>query len=238
MSHISDSTTSGIYIITCLPTGKIYVGSSINIRERWRGHKKELRSGKHKNRYLQNAWNKYGEQAFVFEVLEVCSRNSLLEREQYWLDTRQSYKRNIGFNIGMVAGAAMRGRKLSREHRAKIGAASKGNQYNLGRKQPPEERAMRSRVANRHFSPEHKANISAAKMGHTFSHETIIKMRESHSKRTYIVTTPEGVELEVRSLRHFCKERGLTNVCMYRIIAGKQAQHKGWKCRLVETETP
>lgn len=51
---------SGVYLIRNTVSGREYVGSSADIDKRWSGHKSDLRRGVHANRYLQNAWNKYG----------------------------------------------------------------------------------------------------------------------------------------------------------------------------------
>ena len=67
--------------------GKIYVGSSKEIESRWQRHIVDLRTGKHHNIKLQRAFCKYGESAFMFEIIEHTSENTLLEREQYYLDT-------------------------------------------------------------------------------------------------------------------------------------------------------
>lgn len=97
---------SGIYRITCVPTGKFYIGSSGCISGRWWTHRSHLRAGTHCNRYLQNAWNKHKEQAFVFDVVEEVAIDLLLEKEQWWLDQTQCYDRKIGFNIAKIAGLA------------------------------------------------------------------------------------------------------------------------------------
>ena len=76
----------GVYRACCLPTGKIYVGSSVKIEARWSGHKKLLQKGRHTSRHFQHAWDKYGHEAFSFEIIEECLRDKLLEREQYWID--------------------------------------------------------------------------------------------------------------------------------------------------------
>lgn len=60
----------GIYTITCTASGKIYVGQTINVRRRWHNHKWHLRKGDHRNSHLQRSWNKNGESAFVFAVVE------------------------------------------------------------------------------------------------------------------------------------------------------------------------
>lgn len=56
----------GIYTITHVVSQRVYVGQTINFRVRWMCHKRDLRLNKHRNVHLQNAWNKHGEDAFVF----------------------------------------------------------------------------------------------------------------------------------------------------------------------------
>jgi len=60
----------GIYIIRNLVNNKIYIGSSVNIKRRFSQHKSTLRHNTHRNKHLQNAWNKYGEINFEFVILE------------------------------------------------------------------------------------------------------------------------------------------------------------------------
>lgn len=69
MSHRSPLTIPGIYAVTNTISGRVYVGQAVNIRKRWEVHRCTLETGNHRNRYLQRAWNKYGADAFRFEVL-------------------------------------------------------------------------------------------------------------------------------------------------------------------------
>jgi group I intron endonuclease len=62
---------SGIYSITCLQTGKVYVGQAMDIESRWNAHYQTLIAGTHENNYLQRAWIKYGPDAFAFEIIEI-----------------------------------------------------------------------------------------------------------------------------------------------------------------------
>lgn len=87
----------GIYRIKNLVNGKCYYGSSKNIKKRWKTHLNQLRKNKHINSILQNAWNKYGETNFVFELVEECNLKNLFEVEQKYLDE------SIGYNIGKKA---------------------------------------------------------------------------------------------------------------------------------------
>src|SRR5689334_12150640 len=110
--------TSGIYRITCTVTGKFYIGSALNLYSRWANHFSSLRRNVHGNPKLQNAFNKYGEDAFAFDILElVLIPEMLTAREQHWFEKLNPFGEN-GFNIDRIAGSAL-GRKLSAEHREK-----------------------------------------------------------------------------------------------------------------------
>lgn len=62
--------TSCVYEIVNIRTGKKYFGSTVNYERRAFRHKNELRNGTHPNRYLQLDFDKYGESAFRFNILE------------------------------------------------------------------------------------------------------------------------------------------------------------------------
>ncbi len=79
--------TPGIYMFTCSKNGDRYIGSSSNIENRRRNHVILLKNKKHHNKHFQNIWNKYGEDSFSFELIEVVDDLSkLIEREQFWID--------------------------------------------------------------------------------------------------------------------------------------------------------
>lgn len=113
--------SSGIYLIRNTHNKKVYIGSALNIYKRIFGassisHIKALRAGKHINNKLQNAWNKYGEIAFEYEVLELCNKEDLLIREQCYLDTlvfAYDPKKfdELAYNICPTAGSPL-GRKM------------------------------------------------------------------------------------------------------------------------------
>src|SRR5919205_4425633 len=95
--------SSGVYQILCVPTGKVYIGSTVNLRERWSNHLWRLRCGQHQNVFLQRAWNKYGEAHFKFSVLELVGATDLLCAEQAWIDKSGCTERKLGFNISSIA---------------------------------------------------------------------------------------------------------------------------------------
>lgn len=199
--------TSGIYRITCVPTGKFYIGSAINLQKRWREHRHYLKHGTHNNPKMQRAWNKYGEQSFVFETVELVLIPFLLEREQYWFDKLSPFG-DKGFNIDRIAGSRY-GTTVSPETREKLRLANLGKTYSeetkrihseqgklrkqseatkekvrlirLGTKRSTEsrERSRMSHLGQKH-SLETKEKMSQARMGHATSDETRAKLSASN----------------------------------------------------------
>lgn len=93
----SDSTTHCIYRIVCVANGKVYIGQSINARERRMHHFSKLRTNQHYNFHLQKSFNKYGEGMFYFETLEKNIPHSKIdEREIFWIAHFNSHLN--GFN--------------------------------------------------------------------------------------------------------------------------------------------
>lgn len=88
---------TGIYCIENKVNGNKYIGQSMAIHMRWLDHKRRLRRGAHGNYHLQKAWNKYGESNFIFYIIEICDKDSLNDREKYWIETFNAYK-GKGYN--------------------------------------------------------------------------------------------------------------------------------------------
>ncbi len=63
----------GVYKITCLSSGKYYIGYSKEINKRCQRHKTLIRTNQHGNILLQRAYDKYGCEDFTFETLHTCS---------------------------------------------------------------------------------------------------------------------------------------------------------------------
>lgn len=90
----------GIYKIENIVNGKVYIGQSVNIYNRWQNHKTKLKLNKHYNTYLQNAWNKYGENNFNFEIVEICDESALSDKEIYYIDYFDSFKNGYNLTTG------------------------------------------------------------------------------------------------------------------------------------------
>jgi len=70
-----DLDKQGVYVIRCTESNKIYIGSTtMSFIKRYNHHFNQLENNKHKNSYLQNSYNKYGEESFEFDILEICDK--------------------------------------------------------------------------------------------------------------------------------------------------------------------
>lgn len=177
--------TSGIYKITNTLQGRVYVGSATNIGQRWYDHRKNLVSNRHENPHLQNAWNKYGPEAFRWEVVEEI--DPLLFPhwrklcEQYWID---AYKLSTSvYNIAQagqppttnpeIAAKVSRSLKAytrTSQHQANLTVALRGRKMpmgiGLGRTLSMETKEkIGSAHRGRPKSAEHKSKIALAMIG-------------------------------------------------------------------------
>ena len=91
---------TGIYCITCTETNEKYVGQSVSIKRRWATHKRELKNNTHYNKHMQARYNEYGEDSFVYEILEQCPASKLNEREKFYIKLFDSYKDGFNQDVG------------------------------------------------------------------------------------------------------------------------------------------
>lgn len=89
----------GIYCIENLLDHKKYIGQSIDIERRIYDHKRHLKLNRHDNDYLQNEWNKYGENNFSFYIVEQCELSELDEKEISYINEFNTLNRNHGYNL-------------------------------------------------------------------------------------------------------------------------------------------
>lgn len=169
-----------IYTITNSLTGKVYVGSSVDPKRRFYLHRRDLDRGCHHSPILQNAWNKYGEASFVFDVVEqVDDTNFMVAREQFWIWRNQHMIMNCSPTAGSPVGVRRteEQKRAASEARKVFCATPKGRAYiealhskNRGRKQSSEERSMRSArlkgvARGREWTDEQRAAHSRALTG-------------------------------------------------------------------------
>lgn len=147
---------AGVYLISNNVNGKCYVGSTVHLDQRRREHFSRLANNKHINAHLQNAYNKYGREAFDFEILETIDiddniKDKLLKREQFWIDNLKPE-----YNVLLVAGSNL-GYHHTEETKKKISESTTGV-----KKSEEHAKHIREGQSGRVLTEEHKAKLSEA----------------------------------------------------------------------------
>jgi group I intron endonuclease len=113
-----------IYKIINIQNAKFYIGSSVVLAARWRKHTRDLRANKHHCPHLQAAWNKYGEDSFVFRVVEVVELPSDLQAvEQKWLN--EHHGKGQCYNFAKYVDNSNRGTVRADAHKEALSKALK-----------------------------------------------------------------------------------------------------------------
>lgn len=183
----------GIYVIENTFNGKVYIGAvgkgrskthkgkRKTFHERLSEHVKGLNNKKHHNRYLQASWNKYRQEAFLFDILEIIDDVSLLDtREKFWIEYYSSAEKDYGYNLTLGG----EGQSPNEETMAKL-------RKNNAMKRPEIANKVRLMITGRTISNETRKRQSEAKAGrylgenHPFygkhhSDETKAKLSASH----------------------------------------------------------
>lgn len=177
-------TNCGVYLVRNKLNGKLYVGSSHKLANRWRNH----RTGHGSAIYLTRAVKKYGSDNFEFSILEECQRADLPRVEGEWIKILGTVAPD-GYNLSSFTGnggqvrhpdsiarqsAKLKGRVMSAEWREKLAAAKRG------RKITPEHAAkLHAGRRGQRLTQQEIDALTAARVG-CFTAEVREKMRRAH----------------------------------------------------------
>lgn len=210
MEYRTPDALCGVYKITNSINGKVYIGQSINIYARWKDHVHSLNRNDSRCILLQRAWNKYGEENFSFEILELCPENMLDEVEIKYIELYDSC--NNGYNIESGGNANKHlseetkqklreshlGKTMSDETKKKMSESRKGNKNPMYGKKHTDETKKKISDNNKGktghvISDAQKEICRAANLGKILSEETKQKISEAnkgnipHNKNLYPV---------------------------------------------------
>lgn len=211
---------AGIYTITNTISRKTYIGSTNNFECRWSSHRYALRRGTHDNPHLQRSWDKHGEKAFEFGVLEYLDNlDELVKAEQFWMDIYQEEGREL-YNIGRCVDNPMRGLENNAEARRKVSEANIGNQNALGH--------IVSKEARRRISEGNKGKQHS--LGYKLSEDHKRRISEGNRKPYPAFINRDTGEIipAGMNLSELCRMRGLCCSNMHLVKLGKQKHYKGW----------
>lgn len=150
----------GIYKIIS-PTGKIYIGQSIDIEKRWKYYSTKKTRIQPK---LQNSFNKYGVERHSFEVVELCSENMLNERERYWQDYYKVLTEGLNLKLtpsdemGRLSPETVEKRQATRKQNGGYTSVQQRQSENNTAKNPAVRKKISEQVKKLWQDPEYRAN--------------------------------------------------------------------------------
>ena len=98
---LQNTTCSGIYKITCLKTGEIYIGKSTDVKSRWQQHcKSAFNCGTIAHSLLHTKMKQYGIEQFTFELVEQVPKDQLSEREKFYINFYQTKETGLNERNG------------------------------------------------------------------------------------------------------------------------------------------
>lgn len=229
-----------IYRITNMLTDDFYIGSAQSFERRVWQHRYDLRRGAHKNPHMQASWNKYGEDAFVFEVLEeVPEGEEVFEVENKYLHAYVGVPNC--FNVNRDAVGSRLGQTLSDKSRAQLSANRKGKaagdqHYRYGQSVPEEVRAKISETQKGRPSPmkgkkmsEHgRANVAASVKRGPESHFFGKRPASADAlQKAVTVRFPDGREETFPSLTHIRDAFGVSIATTIRACKSRERVERG-----------
>ena len=203
---------------------KLYIGSSSNIKSRFYNHKLELNKNKHHCSHLQNAYNKYGKENFIFVKLLECNEEEKIPWENFYLDFYKPEYNSLdkayelpdqskSFTLINPNGVEVEGKQIKEFC----------ERYNLSR-----------------------TSVSRLIIGKQKSHRGWTSSIENHLKlkkegdfrmqsRIAKVKSPNGEIYEVMNRTQFSKIHNLNKVTLGQLISGNKKSYKGWTTFVLDT---
>ena len=234
--------TIGIYCISFEGTEAVYIGQSGTIEQRFMSHLCTMKKGQHHNKYVNEAYSQYGTP--TFEILEVCTRLELDEKEKGWIAEFDSCKNglNIG-NGGASGGSGCYGPTSKYREEQVILAMTYLGMEKLYNSTQIEELTGVARAAVRLISCgkshtwleevypiEYLAMRNNQKLGRVGTAYGTVLAAVGQDLPTLIA--PDGEEYEVENIREFCRLFQLDRRHLSRVIQGVAKSHKGFSLKI------
>lgn len=212
----------GIYGAIHRDSGRVYVGSSVNIGKRWKEHRSAIK--RPTSPKFHNALRKYGFEAFDFEVLEECAHGDFQQRERFYIQFVDSVAN--GFNLEAIPGKPHLGRNHSEIHKERIRAAATGKKHSY------ESKERMSAAQSCLWTAEKRRKLSSARKGVKPSEATYAALSKAKSKPVMQIDKNTGMEIQ-RFDSGVAAGLFLGMECsgIYHVCKGKLATSGGYKWR-------
>lgn len=230
-----------IYRITNMANNKFYIGSAESFARREWQHKYDLKRGVHKNPRLQAAWDKYGEEMFVFEIIEeVPPDRNAFDIENIYLMKCVGQKDCYNINtdaIGMRTGIPHTEASKAKVSASRTGKAAGEDHYRYGQTVSDEVRQKigdtqrgKPKKPGRKVSEAGMAKIRAAAEAGNYSHwegRNHTEEAKEKMRRPVIALMPDGTRREFKGIALAGEELGTPYQMLVRICRDKKPVARG-----------
>jgi len=225
---------TGIYLLK-FSDGSSYIGQSIDIHRRYRGHCNKLSKGTHVNSKMSAAYVKFG--IPTLEILLECEEQELDDNEIAAIEIFNTI--NNGLNIAPAAGdfPSLKGEfnGFSKNKDSDIILIAEYLAANLD-----QSLKVSATILGIHYSTvKNIANGTSHKWLMDKIPETYIKLISHKGKRAintskgkginYYINSPNNITFNVTNISKFAKEHSLNAGALGEVLRGLASQHKGWK---------
>lgn len=221
-----------VYKITNVKNKKVYIGKDIHGNKRIQFHKNALKGGYHPNKHLQNAWTKYGESCFIFEIIDKLTKEfseqdlALLEKQR--ILEHDSTNPSKGYNKTFGGEGCLATQQTKQKMRDR----------SLGRKVLPKTRKTISSKIKHLWETGVYANRksnSEVTQSEEYKNKISIAARPNGWKDIVLISPEGNVYNNIINLKTFCKENKLHYRAMRNTIVlspridKKPRTYRGWK---------
>jgi group I intron endonuclease len=227
---VENSGKSGIYMWKNKDSGKIYVGSAKNLKIRFTAYFNINHLTRVSNKRINRALLKWGNSSFSLTILEYCSIESLIQREQYYIDNLEP-----DYNICLTAGSTL-GKLHSEKAKEKIRNSKKGtyggeaNSF-FGETHTEESRKkMVEAKIGKTLSELVKEKISETKRGQKFTeeHKANLSTAQPNRKNVSVLDLETGIETTYVSISEAERSMGFSKGSIRATLRSKnRAPYKG-----------
>lgn len=209
----NQSEFGGVYKITNILNGRVYIGSTSCFRKRAASHKCNLEANRHLNKFMQNDFNKSGTESFLFEVLEVVAgdKQERLDREQFYIDQWYDNQKTC-YNLAKEAKDTRSGTRNKKE----IDPLTDGRCQSYSEERLTKHTEKMKEVWR---TPELKELGKQNAMKRWDKHSANLKVRNIKTNEEVLITG---------SIRQWCKDVGVSYKAFHQLVKGKLKSSGGW----------
>lgn len=241
--------TSGIYRLN-FPKENFYIGRSCNIESRIKGHKSDLKLGKH-NSKMQEAYTTLG--SFIsYDIIEECPLDAQIAREIYWIKETEAVEFGLNKSTGgydICVGEANSSSKYSNSEiieaflalvefpNTPLQSISKSTGISINVIKSISNSSRHGWLKDT-YPIEYEALLSNS---YIRAQNSLNNLTDKYQFKKLLseypkIISPEGVLYTINTLGTFAKEHNLHEGNLSSVLNGRRKSHKGWK--LAEGELP